>query len=61
MFVLGTTIFADRANTVPLCLLSALVDITRILRYDCGGAALATLHGYMSSSSRCSGQLLGGY
>ena len=27
MFLLGTTIFADRANTVPLCLLSALVDV----------------------------------
>ncbi|KAL7248863.1 hypothetical protein ACSBR1_011112 [Camellia fascicularis] len=61
MFLLGTTIFADRANTVPLCLLSALIDVTRILRYDWGGAALATLYGYMSFSSRCSGQLLGGY
>ena len=28
MFLLGMTIFAARANTVPLCLLSALVDIT---------------------------------
>ncbi|KAL7213424.1 hypothetical protein ACSBR2_016030 [Camellia fascicularis] len=61
MFLLGTTIFAGWANTVPLCLLSALVDVTRILHYDWGGAALATLYGYMSSSSRCSGQLLGGY
>ncbi|XP_028108458.1 protein MAIN-LIKE 2-like [Camellia sinensis] len=61
MFLLGTTIFADRANTVPLCLLSALVDVTRILCYDWGGAALATLYGYMSLSSRCNGQLLGGY
>ncbi|GMP74044.1 hypothetical protein CsSME_00031580 [Camellia sinensis var. sinensis] len=61
MFLLGTTIFADRANTVPLYLLSALVDVTKILRCDWGGAALATLYGYMSSSSRCSGQLLGGY
>ncbi|GMP47320.1 hypothetical protein CsSME_00015109 [Camellia sinensis var. sinensis] len=60
MFLLGATIFANRANTVPLCLLSALVDVTQILRYDWGGAALATLYGYMSSSSRCSGQLLGG-
>ncbi|GMP93780.1 hypothetical protein CsSME_00043484 [Camellia sinensis var. sinensis] len=61
MFLLGTPIFADRENTVPLCLLSALVDVTRILCYDWGGAALATLYGYMSLSSRCSGQLLGGY
>ncbi|GMP93976.1 hypothetical protein CsSME_00043599 [Camellia sinensis var. sinensis] len=32
-----------------------------ILHYDWGGAALATLYGYMSSASRGSGQLLGGY
>ena len=61
MFLFGTTLFADRANTVPLCLLSALVDVRRICRYDWGGAGLATLYGYMSSSSRLSGQLLGGY
>ena len=34
MFLLGTTLFADRANTVPLCLLSALVDVRDLLRYD---------------------------
>ncbi|KAF5933114.1 hypothetical protein HYC85_029285 [Camellia sinensis] len=61
MFLFGTTIFADRANTVPLCLLSALVDVRDILHYDWGSAALATLYGYMSSASRGSGQLLGGY
>ncbi|KAF5932183.1 hypothetical protein HYC85_028354 [Camellia sinensis] len=61
MFLFGTTIFADRANTVPLCLLSALVDVRDILHYDWGGAALATLYGYMSSASRGSRQLLGGY
>ncbi|XP_028060083.1 protein MAIN-LIKE 2-like [Camellia sinensis] len=61
MFLFGTTIFADRANTVPLCLLSAQVDVRDILHYDWGGAALATLYGYMSSASRGSGQLLGGY
>ncbi|GMP44378.1 hypothetical protein CsSME_00013334 [Camellia sinensis var. sinensis] len=61
MFLLGTTLFADRANTVSLCLLSALVDVTRIRLYDWGGVGLAILYGYMSSSSRLSGQLLGGY
>ena len=61
MFLFGTTLFADRANTVPLCLLSALVDVRQIRHYDWGGAGLATLYGYMSSSSRLSGQLLGGY
>ena len=55
MFLFVTTIFADRANTVPLCLLSALVDVRQILHYDLGGAALATLYGYMSSASRGSG------
>lgn len=45
MFLLGTTLFADRANTVGLYLLSALVDVTRIRRYDWGGVGLATLYG----------------
>ena len=61
MFLFGPTLFTDQANTVPLCLLSALVDVRRIRRYDWGGAGLATLYGYMSFSSRLSGQLLGGY
>ncbi|KAI8015584.1 Protein MAIN-LIKE 2 [Camellia lanceoleosa] len=61
MFLLGTILFADQENSVALYLLSALVDVTRIRRYDWGGAGLATLYGYMSSSSRCSGHLLGGY
>ncbi|XP_028101304.1 uncharacterized protein LOC114300647 [Camellia sinensis] len=59
MFLLGTTIFTDWANIVPLCLLSALVDATQILRYDWGGAALATLYGYMTqlpvAADSCSG------
>ncbi|KAF5932180.1 hypothetical protein HYC85_028351 [Camellia sinensis] len=61
MFLFGMTLFVERANTVPLCLLSALVDVRQIRHYDSGGAALATLYGYMSSSSHLSGQLLGGY
>ncbi|KAL7178883.1 hypothetical protein ACSBR1_042279 [Camellia fascicularis] len=61
MFLLGTTLFADQANTVGLYLLSALVDLSRIWRYDWGGAGLATLYGYMSSLSRRSRHLLGGY
>ncbi|XP_028080393.1 protein MAIN-LIKE 2-like [Camellia sinensis] len=61
MFMLGTTLFADRGNTIGLYLLSALINVTRIRRYDWGSAGLATLYGYMSSSSRRSGHLLGGY
>ncbi|GMP24285.1 hypothetical protein CsSME_00001601 [Camellia sinensis var. sinensis] len=60
MFLLGTTLFANQANTVPLCLLSALVDVTQIRFYDWGSAGLATLYDYMSSSSRLSRQLLKG-
>ncbi|KAI7994534.1 Protein MAINTENANCE OF MERISTEMS, partial [Camellia lanceoleosa] len=44
MFLFGTTLFADPANTVPLCLLSALVDVRRICCYDWGGSSLATLY-----------------
>ncbi|XP_028079631.1 uncharacterized protein LOC114281385 [Camellia sinensis] len=61
MLLLGTTLFTDQANTVGLHLLSTLVDVTRIRRYDWGGTGLATLYGYMSSSSYRSGHLLGGY
>lgn len=50
-----------RANTVGLYLLSTLVDVTRIRRYDWGGTGLATLYRYMSSSSHRSEHLLGGY
>lgn len=61
MFMLDTTLFVDRTNTVGLYLLSALVDVTQIWHYDWGGAGLATLYGHMSSLSRQSRHLLGGY
>ncbi|KAI8024567.1 Protein MAINTENANCE OF MERISTEMS, partial [Camellia lanceoleosa] len=61
MFLFGTTLFADRANTVGLYLLSALVDLSRVWLYDWGGAGLATLYGYMSSTSRRSGNRVGGF
>ncbi|KAL7254093.1 hypothetical protein ACSBR1_008482 [Camellia fascicularis] len=61
MFLFGTTLFADRANTVGLYLLSALVDLSQVWLYDWGGTGLATLYGYMSSTSRKSGNKIGGY
>ncbi|CAL5394275.1 unnamed protein product [Camellia sinensis] len=61
MFLFGTTLFADRGNTVGLYLLSALVDLSQVHRYDWGGAGLATLYFYMSATSRGRGDLLGGY
>ncbi|XP_028075697.1 uncharacterized protein LOC114277938 [Camellia sinensis] len=61
MFLFGTTLFADRGNTVRLYLLSALVDLSQVHRYDWGGAGLATLYFYMSATSRGRGDLLGGY
>ncbi|KAL7209538.1 hypothetical protein ACSBR1_031144 [Camellia fascicularis] len=61
MFLFGTTLFPDRANTVGLYLLSALVDLSRVRLYDWGGAGLATLYGYMSSTSCRSGNRVGGY
>ncbi|CAL5404964.1 unnamed protein product [Camellia sinensis] len=61
MFLFGTTLFADRGNTVGLYLLSALVDLSQVHRYDWGGAGLATLYFYMSATSRERGDLLGGY
>ena len=61
MFLFGTTLFADRGNTVGLYLLSALVDLSQVRRYDCGGASLATLYCYMSATSCGRGNILGGY
>ena len=61
MFLFGTTLFADRGNTVGLYLLSALVDLSQVRRYDWGGAGMATLYCYMSAASRGRGDLLGGY
>ena len=61
MFLFGTTLFSDRGNTVGLYLLSALVDLPQVGRYDWGGAGLATLYCYMSATSRWQGDLLGSY
>ncbi|XP_028105625.1 uncharacterized protein LOC114304687 [Camellia sinensis] len=61
IFLFGTTLFADRGNTIGLYLLSALVDLSQVRRYDWGGAGLATLYFYMSVTSRGRGDLLGGY
>lgn len=61
MFLFGTTLFVDLANTVGLYLMSALVDLSRVRFYDWGGAGLATLYEYMSSTSCRSGHLIGGY
>ncbi|KAI7986318.1 Protein MAINTENANCE OF MERISTEMS, partial [Camellia lanceoleosa] len=61
MFLFGTTLFADRGNTVGLYLLSALVDLSQVKWYDWGGAGLATLYCYISATSRRWGDLLGGY
>ena len=34
MYLLGTTLFADRGNMVGLYLLSALVDLSQVSQYD---------------------------
>ncbi|KAL7251301.1 hypothetical protein ACSBR1_013188 [Camellia fascicularis] len=52
MFLFGTTLFTDRANTIGFYLLSALVDLSQVRVYDWGDAGLATLYGYMNSTSR---------
>ncbi|GMP23801.1 hypothetical protein CsSME_00001271 [Camellia sinensis var. sinensis] len=49
------------ANTVGLYLLSTLVDLPQVQLYDWGGASLATLYGYISSTSRRMGDRVGGY
>ncbi|KAI7988776.1 Protein MAINTENANCE OF MERISTEMS, partial [Camellia lanceoleosa] len=61
MFLFGITLFTDRGNTVGLYLLSVLVDLSQVGRYDWGGVGLATLYCYMSATSRGQGDSLGGY
>ncbi|KAL7191340.1 hypothetical protein ACSBR2_023422 [Camellia fascicularis] len=61
MYLLGTTLFANRENTVGLYLLEALVHLPQVTEYDWGGAGLATLYCYMSSVSHYKTDSLGGY
>ncbi|XP_028066578.1 protein MAIN-LIKE 2-like [Camellia sinensis] len=61
MFLLGTTLFSDRGNTVGLYLLSALVDLSQVQHFDWGSVGLATLYCYMSATSWERGTIVGGY
>ncbi|KAL7170286.1 hypothetical protein ACSBR2_035204 [Camellia fascicularis] len=61
MYLLSTTLFANRENTVWLYLLGALVHLSQVAEYDWGGIGLATLYCYMSSVSRRKVDSLGGY
>lgn len=61
MYLLGTTLFANRENTMGIYLLGALVHLLRVAEYDWDGTGLATLYGYMSSMSHRKADLLGGY
>ncbi|KAL7251281.1 hypothetical protein ACSBR1_013168 [Camellia fascicularis] len=61
MYLLGTTLFANRENTVGLYILGALVHLPRVVGYDWRGASLATLYCYMSFVSHRKANSLGGY
>ncbi|KAL7174930.1 hypothetical protein ACSBR2_028690 [Camellia fascicularis] len=61
IYLLGTTLFANRENTVGLYILRALVHLPQVVEYDWGGTGLATLYCYMSSVSRCKADSLGSY
>ncbi|XP_028074674.1 protein MAIN-LIKE 2-like isoform X2 [Camellia sinensis] len=61
IFLLGTTLFSNRGNTVGLHLLSALVDLSQVRHFDWGDAGLTTLYCYMSATSRGCGNIVGGY
>ncbi|XP_028070029.1 protein MAINTENANCE OF MERISTEMS-like [Camellia sinensis] len=61
MFLLGTTLFSNRGNTIGLYLLSALVDLSQVRHFDWDGVGLATFYCYMSATSRRRGIIVGGY
>ncbi|KAL7201637.1 hypothetical protein ACSBR1_033357 [Camellia fascicularis] len=61
IYLLGTTLFVNRENTMGLYILGALVYLPRVVEYDWGGAGLATLCCYMSSISHCKADSLGDY
>ncbi|XP_028071389.1 protein MAINTENANCE OF MERISTEMS-like [Camellia sinensis] len=61
MYLLSTTLFANRENTVGIYLLGALVHLPRLAEYDWGGASLATLYCCMSSVSCRKTDLFDGY
>lgn len=52
LYVLVTTLFANRENTVGLYLLSGVVELERVREFNWGGASLTTLYRYMISVSR---------
>ncbi|KAL7165765.1 hypothetical protein ACSBR2_036605 [Camellia fascicularis] len=60
-YLFGTTLYANRENTVRLYILRALVHLSGIVDYDWGDTSLATLYYYMSSISRRKADSLGGY
>ncbi|KAL7214906.1 hypothetical protein ACSBR1_027149 [Camellia fascicularis] len=61
IYLIGSTLFANKWNTVGLYLLSALVTLSQVRFYGWGGAGLATPYGYMSSNSRKKGNKVGSY
>ncbi|KAL7246091.1 hypothetical protein ACSBR2_001260 [Camellia fascicularis] len=61
MYLLGTTLFVNRENTVGLYLLRALEHLPQVTEYDWGGAGLAISYCYVSSFSRRKTNSLGGY
>ncbi|KAL7214675.1 hypothetical protein ACSBR1_026959 [Camellia fascicularis] len=61
IYLLNTTLFANRENTVGLYILRALVHLPRVVEYNWSGASLATLYCYTSFVSHCKADPLGGY
>ncbi|KAF5934589.1 hypothetical protein HYC85_030760 [Camellia sinensis] len=61
MYLLGTTLFVNRENTVGLYLPRELIRLPRVVEYDRGVASLATLYCYISPVSRRKADSLGDY
>ncbi|KAL7235227.1 hypothetical protein ACSBR1_018669 [Camellia fascicularis] len=61
IYLIGTTLLANRENTMGLYILGTLVHLSWVVEYDRDGTGLATLYCYMSSVSRRKADSLGSY
>lgn len=61
LYMFGAALFSNKDSRVHLHYLGAMNNLAAVKDYDWGGAALATLYGHMSVTSRSKKPSMGGY